>query len=130
MVYVEVLYSDLSRQRVPIDEIDTLPKDSVLFISVLASDGEKFRRLTASFSFDHYALCRRKSGGVDWIMLSGWDDGDFIWRKAANPWNPAGRLDEGPPLGCMHVVFNGVHVAPEVWKEAQGLFTEDSLSNR
>lgn len=124
--YIEVMYSDLRSQRVPIEEIDELPKDNVLFITVLAPDQEgKLKRLVARFEFDHYSFGVRKRGGVDWVMLFGWDDDDFVWRKTANPWNPVGRLDEGPPLGCLHVVFNGVHVSSEVWGSARALFAKE-----
>lgn len=129
MVYVEVMYADLSRKRVTINEIDTLPKDNVLFITVLAPDlekGGKLRRITAKFSKDHYALCIRKWNAVEWVLLFGWDDDDFIWRNMVSPYMVCGSRQEAvPPFGCFHVIFNGLAVSPQVWKEAQRLFSKE-----
>ncbi len=128
MIYVEVMYSDLTRKRMPIKDIGQLPKDNVLFIAVLAPDPEKegkLRRIVVSFSKDHYALCVRKWNNVAWVLLFGWDDHDFVWRRTVNPWEPQSRLQSEPPLGCMHTIFNGLAVSPEVWQEAQGLIATE-----
>lgn len=125
-IYVEVLYSDLARKRVPIKDIGRLPKDNVLFIAVSAPNPEgELKRITASFSKDHYALCIRKWNSVSWVLLFGWDDDDFVWRRTINPWEPQGRLQSEPPLGCMHTIFNGLAVSPEVWKKAQELIAKE-----
>lgn len=127
MVYVEVMYADLSRKRVTINEIDTLPKDNVLFIAVLAPDperGREFGRITAKFSKDHYAVCIRKWNNVDWVLLCGWDDDDYVWRRTISPWT---RQETSPPFGCFNVIFNGLAVPQEVWKEAQRIFTKEMV---
>ena len=105
-MFIEVLYADLSRQKVALDDIDQLPKSNVLFILVTCDKEEgKLANIAFKSGFDFYALGRKRSAGHDWIMLFGWDDDDFVWRKTLHPHDPGGRVPVIAPLGCMHVVF-------------------------
>lgn len=122
MVYVEVLYKDLSRQRVPIEDIDQLPNDGVLIIVVTAPKDERYEVVAYSHSKDHYSLLSRG----DWVLLCGWDDSEWQWRRIRNPWeSTAFQTASYLPFGCLSVTFHGVSVHPDVWKEAVGIFDED-----
>lgn len=127
-IEVEVIYSDLSKKKVLLDKIDELQKDNVLFIAVLSPDPKregKVKRITAKNSFDHYALCLRTWDAAEWVLLHGWNDDDFVWRNTTKPYEVSGSIKEGvPPFGCFHVVFNGILVSPEKWKEAENIFNQ------
>lgn len=128
MVEVEVLYVDLSRQRVPLDQVDTLPKDKVLAIIVQTDEEEgKKRNIVWKFGFDHYALCQRETEGQPWVMLHGWDDGDYIWRRLSNTQDADGRREVDAPLGCMNVIFRGQSVTDAEWKVAEKLLYKEII---
>jgi len=118
-MFIEVLYSNLKRKKVSLDAIDSLPKDNVLFIAVTNSlESGKKANITTCFGFDHYAFCQKTHMGSTWVLLFGWDDGDYKWRRLLNP-HESGSIEQvNPPLGCMHVVFDGVHVDDSRWKSA------------
>lgn len=125
MVYVEVMYKNLSRQVESLEEINKLPKDNVLFILVSTDEIEgKLKNVVSCFGFDHYALCQKRDNNQDWIMLFGWDDDDFAWRQV-NCGGCINREVMDVPIGVMHVVFRGGHVEEETWKEAQRIFNEE-----
>ena len=127
-IYVEVLYADLTRQRKPIGEIDQLPTDGVLCIAV-QTDAEQGKRknIAVASGKDTYAFCQRRAEGQDWIMLCGWDDGDFAWRRLENVHELTARREVNAPLGCMRMIFNGQHVEADVWARAQEIFDGEIL---
>ena len=79
MVHITVLYGDLTSQKVPINQINSLPKDNVLFIR-LSTDLRTgvAGNISQINGFDNYAVLHRKKDGDDWYMLCGWDEDDFI----------------------------------------------------
>lgn len=128
MITVEVLYADLTRQRVSLEEIDHLSTGGVLAI-VVQTDEEtgKRRNVAVASGKDTYALCQRRSEGHDWIMLCGWDSGDFVWRRSQNVHEDTARRRVVAPLGCLHIIFNGQQVSASVWNKAQAILDKEIL---
>jgi hypothetical protein len=123
-MFIEVLYSDLKREKVSFEDIESLPKNNVLFMLVTNTDGIN---ITSGFGFDHYAFCHKKNNGGDWVCINGWDYGEFVWRRLLNA-NEHGSTEEvAPPLGCMNVVFEGVQVDDETWEAATIIFNEEMI---
>jgi len=117
MVSITVLYKELKVKKVPIDEIDTLPKDDVLFIKLSTDEREgKDGNISQINGFDNYALLKKSEGGSDWYMLFGYDDEDFIWKRECSSCENRKVVDA--PIGTMHVTFRGVFVTDEVWSQA------------
>lgn len=129
MIQVEVMYSDLSIQRESLDDIDKLPKDNVLFILITTTEEVgKLRNIVMCSEKDNYALCQKRNLGSDWIMLFGWDDDDFLWRKTTDPHTGCNYRDVvDAPFGFMHVIFRGVQVKARVWEEAKELFNQEMV---
>lgn len=124
MVYVEVLYKDLSRKHAPIGEAGTLPKDNVLFILVYTDQREgKERNISSCFGFDNYALLQKQGNGDNWFMLFGWDEDGFIWRRECV--DCENRVVVDAPIGTMHVIFRGGAVSPEVWARAKVIIDKE-----
>lgn len=120
MVYVEILYKDLTRKRVPISDIDQLPKDNVLFISIQTDLREgKEKNISSCFGFDNYAIAQKRDNSDDWFMLFGWDEGDFVWRRERE--DCVNRVVVDALIGTMHVIFRGVQVPSEVWGKAKAI---------
>jgi len=128
MFEVEVLYADLSRVSVPIDEADTLSTAAVLAIVVRDTtiEGKKQNIVIAQGS-DNYALCQRKMNGGPWVEIYKWDDDDFIWHRLNNHLSVEARYPVDPPLGCMHIVFRGEYVDADVWEEAVRILDKEIL---
>lgn len=126
-IRVEVMYSDLSIQKESLDDIDKLPKDNVLFILITTTEEVgKLKNIDACFGQDNYVFCQKRNLGSDWIMLFGWDDGDFVWRKTTDPHVGCNYKDVvDVPFGFMHVIFRGVQVTSAVWEEAKEIFNRD-----
>jgi len=82
MIFISVMYKDLKIKKVPIEEIDSLPKDGVLFIKLVTDTREgKLAGISMSHSLDNYAVLHKIEKKADWYMLTGWDDDQFIWRR-------------------------------------------------
>jgi len=125
-MFIEVLYADLTRQKVALEEIELLPKSNVLFILITNPDEiGKTANVESCSGFDHYAFCKKRTMGTEWIMLFGWDDGEFVWRRLIKPHERGADEQVNPPLGYMHVVFDGVHVDNEKWKQAIKIFDKE-----
>lgn len=124
-LFLEVMYADRTRVRVPIAEADTLRRTGVLFMVLSAEtrpaesrrviDGKHYRRRYEWHQEDNYALliqgrevaCWSWSiGEHDWISL---DDPDADTRpmRADAPYLPPGTL-----------VFEGAQVSQEAWDDA------------
>lgn len=127
-IEIEIIYSNLSKERVALEKIDQLLKDNVLIVAVLAPDPEKegkTKKIIVKHSFDHYALCLRAWDSAEWIMLYGWNDGDVVWTNTSSPFQSTNsRREEAPPFGCFHVVFNGIQVSTEKWKRAKEILNQ------
>jgi len=123
MVSITVLYKDLTHQKVAIEEIDTLAKDEVLFIK-LSTDTRQGKvgiiegyNLSQISGHDNYAYLTKRTGGVDWHMLYGWDDKEYIWRRDCKDCPDREVVDA--PIGTMHVIFRGSAVSDGVWTKAK-----------
>jgi len=117
MVSITVLYSDLTSKKVPIDQIDTLPKDNVLFIKLSTDTREgKLANISQVYGFDNYALLQKRDVSDDWYMLYGWNEDDFIWRRECD--TCTNRVIVDAPIGSMHVIFRGGAVSQELWERA------------
>ncbi len=125
MIEVEVLYADLTRQRKRMSELDQLSTASVLFI-VVQTDQEvgNLKNIDFKQGRDHYALAMREAQGQRWLMLSGWDDGDFVWRRVTNVHDPDARHEVDAPFGGMRIVFRGQAVSAAVWEQALVIIAE------
>ncbi len=125
MIKVEVLYADLSRVDVPLDEVDKLLKSEVLAI-VVKDDTQvgKLQNIVDRMGFDRYALCQRVEDGQPQVMLVGWDSGDFVWRRLSNPHDSDARREVPMPIGCMHVAFEGQKVSAAVWTQAEAILKD------
>jgi len=128
MIEVEVLYADLSKQRVEIEQADTILKSGVLSIVVQTDEEEgKKQNIAWSVGFDNYALCRRETEGRLWIMLHGWDDGDYVWRRLSNVHDNDARREVDAPLGCMNIIFRGQTIPDAKWAKAAKIIEKDML---
>lgn len=124
-LYIEVMYADLSRKRVPILDVHTLPKSGVLFIIASAPDPDH------SSSINGYRRCREKFG-TDWyyilikdgkLILQGWDEQDH---KEVDLIDPFGPKTYGLPPGIMGIpeaiIFEGEQISPAIWEKAISLY--------
>lgn len=126
MVSVKVMYTDLTIQKELLEDIDRLPKDKVLFLLVEDDEREgKLKNIAACDGFDSYALCRRRDNAHDWVMLFGWDEDDYIWRRTDACVACEDRLVVDAPIGVMHTVFRGGSVSQEKWAEAKVKFDKE-----
>jgi len=117
MVSITVLYKDLTSKKVPIDNIDQLPKDDVLFIKLSTDTRQgKLANISQIQGFDNFALLSKIDNGDNWYMLTGWDEDDFIWRRECSTCNNREKVDA--PIGSMHVIFRGIAVSDEIWAKA------------
>ncbi len=117
MVYISVLYTDLTFKSEPLDNIDNLPKDNVLFIRTYTDLREgKDANISQIQEHDSYALLRMKKDNDDWHMLIGWDEDDCIWRRECR--ECIHRLPVDMPIGTMHVIFRGGSISRKDWKKA------------
>jgi len=124
MVSITVLYKDLTSKKVPVEEIDTLPKDDVLFIKLSTDLREgKLANISQKSEFDNYAYLSKHNGGVDWHMLYGWDEDDYIWRRECT--DCENRVVVDAPIGTMHVVFRGAAVSQEDWVKAKTIIDKE-----
>lgn len=128
MIEIAVMYADrearqnLSIQRVPVSDIHTLPGSLVLFIRVYDTEISGTNKFIAqSQGFDFYAICTMRENGKEYIMVTGWDEGTFVWKqiecRGCNE-----RKDVLAPLSVMHRVFQGIDVSPTKWEEAIAKF--------
>lgn len=124
MIYIDVLYKNLKKKSEPVDNVDKLPKDNVLFIK-LRTDTRKGKagNISSCHSFDNYALLRKRDRSDDWFMLFGWDDDTFIWRRECKECENREVVDA--PIGTMHVIFRGIVVSQEEWKKAQRIIDKE-----
>jgi len=117
MIDIEVMYADLSRRRVPLDQAKkNLPRDGVLFI-ILSYNGKRRRQVTGK---DFYYLYI----DGDEVHLNGWDEQD-------NPvvllGAPEAKRYASRPLGLPSdtLIFTGVLLPEDEWQEARALFARE-----
>jgi len=117
MIFIDVLYKDLTFKSELIDNIENLPKDDVLFIKLRTDKREgKFANISQIHGFDNYALLHKRDRDDDWFMLYGWDEDEYIWRRECDKCSNREVVDA--PIGTMHVVFRGGAVSTDEWEKA------------
>jgi hypothetical protein len=134
-MFVEVLYSDLSRQRVPIHEADKLLKQGVLAIIIscpdelkprVTIDGFGYRRRAQALGKDFYYLLHYNDEGDSWYALDSRDRSEFIkFHKTKNSWKESTYRQEHPRYGYFMLVFEGAKVSDETWDKAIELFDKE-----
>lgn len=126
---VEVMYSDLTRHRVPLDRIADLPTIGVLFIIVSAPDAERprrngRRRCLEAHGKDYYALGWHRPGRVRHVFLDGWNEGGMLTvRSERDPFRASSRL--AFPWAVEHILFEGELVPDYTWAKALQVFHEE-----
>ena len=138
MVEVEVMYADRSRQRVPLDQADTLPKDDVLFIILSASTtSERGRRTIGGVPYERIA--EMKAHGGAWkgastyavmrlngkVTIAGWDDTEWLWRDEADPFAEQPRAGIPPIFPPDTILFYGAILPDAEWPAAVALFNAE-----
>ncbi len=124
-MFIEILYSDLSRQRVPIEEADQLPKTGVLAVIISCSDDirprlDGYRRVVQGVGKDFYYLLNYN----DMYALDSRDESDLIrFFKKESPWDV--YYKDHPEYTCSMLVFEGEYVPDVVWQEALKIFNDE-----
>lgn len=127
-MFIEILYSDLSKQRVSIEEADKLPKTGVL--AIIFSGVEKknpritinnigYSRMGQWLGKDYYYLLRYKDGSGYWYGIDARDEREQV---TFHKTNRISSRREHPRYNCWMLVFEGEHVTEEKWAEAMKLF--------
>lgn len=125
-IEIEVLYEDLKRQKETLENINNLPKDNVLFIIATTTEREgKLGNLSSISGYDNYGLCQKNESGHEWIMLFGWDDGDYVWKRECETCENRQEVDI--PLGCWSVIFRGRQVSEGAWQSAKDVFNNEMI---
>lgn len=130
-MFIEVLYADLSRRRVLIEEADKLPKTGVLAIILscvdeeiprIKIDGVGYRRRGQWTGKDYYYLLRYKDGGAYWYGIDARDEREQV--RFYRTSNSVTSRQEHPHYSCWMLVFEGANVSGEKWAEAMKVFKE------
>ena len=127
-ITVDVLYADLHRETVALGQVGTVTKGGVLGI-VVSTDQETgvLRNIMDVHGFDHYCLGYRVVSGPTEIMLFGWDDEQFVWRRTTNPHDVDARTTVNVPFSHLHVTFDGQLVDQATWAQAIAIYQNDML---
>ena len=109
--------------RAPLDAIKHIPRTGILFIIVSCEDTKKprlngRRRLCQKCGRDWYTLIVRKNH----VMLSGWDDGDFEWKRLSDPWAEEATTKPDHLPMAHSITFEGIFIEPDEWKKAIAQF--------
>ena len=113
--------------RTPIDDVDSIPRTGVLFVIISCEDLVKprlngRRRLCEAHGRDWYTLVVRGEN----VMLAGWDDGDFVWKKIVDPWVEASTTrPDHLPLVHPAITFKGEFVEKGEWEKALKQFNDE-----
>ena len=134
-MFIEVLYADLSRQRVPIEQAGDLPNTGILAMILSCVDEEKprvtidgvgYRRRAQAHGKDFYYLLHYTDEGKDWYAIEARDRSEFAaFYAVQSPWSEFAFRKEHPRYGCFMLVFEGVNVSDEAWAEAVELFEKE-----
>lgn len=117
---IEVMYADLSRVRVPLDETKTLKRTGVLSIVLSAPREPRSAtdRVMAVWDEDHYGVYVAKR----YCALFKWGDKEMTYplKLRATPFANPKRLKKPP--GCLApegtLFFKGAQVDEETWAKA------------
>jgi len=113
--------------RVPLDEIDDIPRHGVLFIIISCEDTVRprlngRRRLCEAHGRDYYTLIVRKNN----VMLAGWDDDDFVWKGLVDPWaEKSTTKPDHLPMAHPAITFEGKFLHKDEWQKAIKQFNEE-----
>jgi hypothetical protein len=132
-MFIEVLYSDLTKERVAIDQAHTMRQTGVLAIIISCVDNEKprvtyddvgYRRLAQKFGKDFYYLLTYTDGGDEWYGIDARDRSDFQkFYKHGNPWEV--DIEKHPHYSCFMITFEGEQVTDKVWDESMIIFEKE-----
>lgn len=118
---VAVMYGDLQIVRVPWEQKESLRRDYVICIAVINLENPRPHvRHQQAIENDYYVL----TWDGDSCYLGGYDD-DKYWFKFDRPWRSYGEgfIHKFPfILREQSILFEGVMVAPEVYKKAKEMF--------
>jgi hypothetical protein len=134
-MFIEVLYSNLSRERLPINQANNLTKVGVLamIISCPTTDNPRvfyddigYKRLDQSHLFDFYYLLRYWDDNDWWYGLEGRDYGDRIafHKNSEFPFNASSLREENPRYNYWSLAFQGQQIPNEDWPAAIEVFGE------
>ena len=109
--------------RKPLDDIDDIPRTGILFIIISCEDKDRprlngRRRLCEAKCHDWYTLIIRKNN----VMLAGWDDGDFEWKRLTDPWAESATTKPNHLPLAKAITFEGIFIQPDEWKKAVDQF--------
>lgn len=133
-MFIEVLYSDLTRNRVPIDEADQLVKTGVLAVIISCPDADNprifiddvgYRRIAEGIGSDFYYLLNYKDDGL-WYAIECRDYGDHIHfhKNSLAPFDDPSLREEHPRYNYWTLTFEGLHVDDETWADALEIYEE------
>ncbi len=127
-ITVDVLYADLTRQTVTLGNVANLLKAGVLGIVVSTNqETGALRNIMDVHGNDHYSLGYRVFNGQTNIMLFGWDDDQFVWRRTTNVHDIDARTVVNAPVGHLSVTFDGQGVDNTTWDAAILIYQNDML---
>lgn len=127
MIFVEILYSDLTRQRVPIQEVHSLVRTGVLAIIISAPDDIKprlngYRRVAEATGKDFYYIIIQD----DRVGIDSRDEFERIqFYQKNDPLGPCGYVMEHPLYAGKNYMFEGKAVPEDKWQEALEIFNKD-----
>jgi hypothetical protein len=135
-MFIEVLYSDLTRKRVLMEEIDKLQKVNVLAIAFSAPDPERpriyidgvgYRRIDQKWGYDFYYVLKYWDDNDWWYAIEGIDTQDFKYfhKDSECPFSNCSLRIEHPRYSYWSIVFEGVYVDDDKWEEALKIFSEE-----
>jgi hypothetical protein len=124
-MFIEVLYADLTRQRVPVEDVGILCKTEVLAIILSCVDDVRprlngCRRVAEATGKDFYYIVIQD----DFIGLDSRDEYDRIqFYQRPKPF--AGNILEHPKYDGEMYIFEGKGIPDEQWKKALELFNRE-----
>ena len=135
-MFIEVLYSDLTRKRVPVREADALPKINVLAVILSAPDSDKprifidgqgYRRLDQAIENDYYYLLKYWDDNSWWYTIEGINAGDFphFHKNSKSPFSDCSLRIEHPRFNCWTLIFEGIRIEDSKWEGALEIFNKN-----
>lgn len=137
MAFIEIMLSEkepngsFKQIRVPIEEADSLPKENVIFV-ILSSetteiDGRRkvgdtwYRRWYEMSETDVVALIKRTWQGKIQYLLQGWDEQEWLFKDAEDPFRDySGEAHGIPPIWPTDtILFHGRGLNAGDWFNAK-----------
>jgi len=126
-MFIEILYSDLSRKKVPISDIDELKKTGVLAIIISAPDDIRprlngSRRVAEATGKDFYYIVENNG----FIGLDSRDEFERLTLfDKKKPWLECGSFMIHPQYTGKMTIFEGKAIPDDEWKKALELFNRE-----